>query len=180
MPVESIDGSAALISCVVRPDPDGKAQRRELPISALMLIVSAPIKRERAKELVVAKRASDIRLDDNWLVHLHFRGEDRPWEIDARRTGFETTTVASAHMNLLELVRRLAQSAPHDETFRSFAPALSPGEDPLTDLKTLSAGRKEGKEPKTTVLDNAAQFREYSAWRGALDALLAANNAPPS
>ena len=29
--------------------------------------------------------------------------------------------------------------------------------------------KKEGKEPKIAVLDNVAQFREYSAWRGAIE-----------
>ena len=31
------------------------------------------------------------------------------------------------------------------------------------------ANQKKSKEPKVVVLDNVAQFREYSAWRGALE-----------
>ena len=180
IPIESIDASGESIACSIRPEPEGKPQRRLVDAEALGLVVSGPIKRERVKAAVASKRAADIRLDDNWMVHLHLRGEDRPWEIDAHRTAFEAAFNNSAHMNLLELVRRLARTTTADESFRSFVPALSPGDDPAADLRPLARGRKEGKEPRPAVLDNAAQFREYSAWRGALDAALRSPGAPSS
>ena len=72
-------------------------------------------------------------------------------------------------MRTLELVRRLGATISHDEAFRNIVPALSPGVDPLTDLSGMRESRPKGKEPKTVILDNVAQFREYSAWRAAVE-----------
>jgi hypothetical protein len=73
-------------------------------------------------------------------------------------------------MSTLDLVRRLSATAPHDETFKKMVPALSPGLDPGGDLAGLKTPTKTpAKEPKRIVLDNLAQFREYSAWRGAIE-----------
>jgi hypothetical protein len=74
-------------------------------------------------------------------------------------------------MRTLELVRRLSIGAPFDEAFKNIVPALSPGADSSTELAGLQSGgaKPRDKEPKTVVLDNVTQFREYSAWRGAIE-----------
>jgi hypothetical protein len=168
--LESIDLSKVPARCSLRPDPEAAPVGRDLPESELALIVSAPIKREKVKDSPSPKKAVDTRLEDAWVVHLHLRSEARPWEIDPRRTGYERAGLASAHMSTMELVRRLSASVPHDETFKNMVPALSPGIDPVGDLAALKAPtRTAGKPPRRLVLDNLAQFREYSAWRGAIE-----------
>lgn len=170
--LESIDPNASPAQCTVREDPEAAPSRRELREQDLTLIVSASIRRERMKDHASTRVRPDTRLEDAWLIHLHLKGELRPWEVDPLRTSYEGAGLASAFMRTLELVRRLSSIAPHDESFRNVVPALSPGADPLRDLEALApAAKKKGKEPKVVVLDNVAQFREYSAWRGAIQAM---------
>jgi hypothetical protein len=168
--LESIDPSAGLAACTIRDDPEAPPLRRDLKDQDLALIVSASIKRQRVKDQDSRRPPTETRLEDAWLVHLHLKGEARPWEIDPLRTTYEGAGPASAYMRTLELVRRLSTIAPHDEAFRNIVPALSPGVDPLRGLESLATTpRKKAKEPKFVVLDNVAQFREYSAWRGAIE-----------
>ncbi len=167
--LESVDLSAAPLQCTLRHHAEAPATRRELIEPDVALIVSASIKRERVKDASSLRARADSRLQDAFLVHLHLKKEARPWEIDPRRTGYEGASLASAHMSTLDLVRRLSVRAPHDEAFKTIVPALSLGADPPSDLTGLKKTAKgAGKEPKVIVLDNVAQFREYSAWRGAV------------
>ena len=177
IPIESIDVSALPHQCTLREDPESAVSRKVLPENEITLIVSAPIKRERQKEQR-SKIRQDTRLEEAWLVHVHLRHEARPWEIDPRRTAYEGPGLASAHMRTLELVRRLRTLAPLDEAFKNIVPALSPGADPSNELAGLQ-GRgtnPRDKEPKTVVLDNVTQFREYSAWRGAIERMVSAGS----
>jgi hypothetical protein len=171
IPLESIDPLADPPQCTLREDPEAPPSRRALREQDLALIVSASIRRERVKDEPQRRAPADTRLEDAWLVHLHFQGEPRPWEIDPLRTAYEGVGLASAYMQTVELVRRLSAAAPHDDAFKNVVPALSPGADPMGGLESLASdtGKKKGKEPKVVVLDNVAQFREYSAWRGAIE-----------
>ena len=170
IPIESIDPLAEPPQCTVREDPEAPPSRRTLREPDLALIVTASIRRERVKDETSRRTPVDTRLEDAWLVHLHLRGEARPWEIDPLKTAYEGAGPASAYMRTLELVRRLSAFAPHDDAFKNVVPALSPGADPLSSLESFaSANKKKTKEPKVVVLDNVAQFREYSAWRGAIE-----------
>lgn len=177
IPIESIDVSVQPTICGLRENPEALPSRQELNEGAITLIVSGPIKRERQKPQT-SKVHLDSRLEDAWLVHLHLRDETRPWELDPSRTGFEGAALASAHMQTLELVRRLSTSVPMDEAFRNVVPALSPGVDPLDDLPGVknTSGNPQDKRQKAVMLDNVAQFREYSAWRGAVERLRPRNS----
>ncbi|MEO8500104.1 MAG: hypothetical protein ABI565_04260 [Vicinamibacteria bacterium] len=179
--IESMDPNVSPLQCSLREDPEAAPSRRELREQDVMLILSASIKRERVKDQAPSRARADTRLEDAWLIHLHVVGEPRPWEIDPLRTSYEGPGLASAFMRTLELVRRLSTLAPHDESFRNIVPALSPGADPLRELQALApAAKKKAKEPKVVVLDNVAQFREYSAWRGAVEAMQRLGARPPS
>ncbi len=179
--LESVDPASTPAQCTLRDQPEGPSFRRELPEQHIALIVSASIKRERVKDQASLRTLAATRLEDAWLIHVHLRGEPRPWEIDPRRTGYEGAVLASAHMRTLELVRRLSAIAPHDEGFKNIVPALSLGVEPPSELDSLKATRRsEGKEPNVVILDNVAQFREYSAWRGALEASPPAGFGPKS
>jgi hypothetical protein len=169
LPIESLDASKVPAECTLRPDPDSPPIRSHLEEGQVAVIVSGPIRREKVKEIASFKKVPSVRLEDAFLVHFHIRGETRPWEIDARRTSFEGEGLASAHMRTLQLVRRLALKVAHDEAFRNVVPALSEGVDPLTEIASgSSTGGSSSKGTKLIVLDNVAQFREYSAWRGRL------------
>lgn len=167
--LESIDTSSTPAECTLREDPEAPLKRRAVPEADLALVVSASIRREKARDLASLKKPPDKNLEDAFLVHLHLRGQGRPWEIDPRRTVFEGPGLASAYMRTLDLVRRLSRIAPHDDGFKYVVPALGPGLEDLGDLPGLKpAPRTDTKRPKLVVLDNVAQFRDYSAWRGAL------------
>lgn len=171
IPLESIDTIASPARCTLREDPEAAPSRRDLREEDLILIVSASIRRQRVKDQSTPRVRAETRLEDAWLIHLHLQGESRPWEIDPLRTSYEGPGPASAFMRTLELVRRLSAIVPHDDAFRNVVPALSPGVDPLRDLESLvPPAKKKAREPKVVILDNVAQFREYSAWRGAVEA----------
>lgn len=177
LPVVAIDDSAEAVVCRTRPDPEGPLVSREIPSGAILLIVSAPIRRERTPDAVLLKRPASARLEDGLLVHLHVEGEPRPFEIDARRTAFEGDGPPSAFMRTLALLRRLSEAAPLDDSFRLVVPALAPSPDTDRDLEGLrKAGHKPAKEPRKPAHDNSSQFRAYSAWRG----VLARHLSPPA
>ena len=182
IPIESIDVSSVPVTCSLREGADQPAVRRRLAEKDLSLVLTAPIKREKVKDQTAKRTPADARLEDNWLVHFHSKAGGRPFELDPRRTAFEGPGLASAYMRALDLVRNLRGHVPLDESFKSVVPALSPGADPLSDLEGLKARPKSAdKGPRWIVLDNTAQFREYSAWRGAVElALLRDNEATPS
>ena len=71
IPIDSIDTSAQPAVCMVREKPEGALFRREIQEEAIALIVSGPIKREKQRPQA-SKVRLDSRLDDGWLVHLHF------------------------------------------------------------------------------------------------------------
>jgi len=171
IPVESIDPSLSPAPCTIREDPEAPPARTALQEPDLALILSATIRRERVQDQTVRRAPTDTRLEDAWLVHFHFRGGGRPWEIDPRKTTYEGAGLASAYMRTPDLVRRLQTIVPHDETFKNIVPALSQGADPLGGLQNLASPteNKKSKEPRLVILDNVAQFREYSAWRGAVE-----------
>ena len=168
--IEAIDLSRNPSECTLRDAGEGPTSRRELKDGDVVLVVSAFIKREKVKDQTSLRNQIATRLEDFWLVHLHLKGENRPWEMDPRRTRYEGDGLPSAHMRTLEIVRRLSATVPHDESFRNVVPAMSPCADPPSDLDDIRKGSlKSGREPKLVVLDNVAQFREYSAWRGAVE-----------
>lgn len=167
--VQAIDDLGETVALSTRPDPEGPAVRRKIPPGALSLLVSAPIRREKAPEVANTRRPARTRLEDGLLVHLHLEGEPQPLEIDPRRTEFEGEGPPSAFMRSMALVRRLSQTVPHDDTFRLVVPALAPAPDADSDVEGLrKAAGQSAKEPRRPIYDNAAQFRDYSAWRGAL------------
>jgi len=169
--VEAID--AETLSFSLREEAEGPAVRKQLRLEDLVLIVTAPIQREKIREQASPKKPADTKREENWLVHLHLQRDARPWEIDPGRTAYEGGGLASAHMRTRELVQRLSVSVPHDDAFKNMVPALSPGEDPIADLRTPKTEGRRDKDARVTILDNLTQFREYSAWRSALALSLA-------
>ncbi len=170
--LKSILVSTDSVLCTLRQDERAPPVRKSFGRDDVALIVSGAIRRERVRERGSRKGPVDIRLEETWLVHFHLNRDERPWEIDPRYTAFEGDGLASAHMRTLDLVRSLSPTAPLDEAFKNVVPALSPAVDPSDEMPALQRDPKASKkEPKVVVLDNAAQFKEYSAWRGRVEVM---------
>jgi hypothetical protein len=129
----------------------------------LVLVVRGPITREHMpkESLRVARTAT---LDPGFLFHLHLR--DRPRAVEIDPAAFEFAGPRAHEGSLLEIagwITALAAATPVDDAFRRATPALAPAA-PAAGLE--DALRKSVAHPPE-ILDNVAQFRFYSAWRGA-------------
>ena len=171
VPVEAIRSDAA-IHATFHEDDERPSVRRVFGAQEISLIVSGPIRREKQREQVRKRDLREIRLEDGWLVHIHLKTQERPLEIDPLRTAFEGPGLASAHMRTIELVRSFSATVPCDEGFKNAVPAMAPAADPESDPLALKREPKGSRrEPKIVVLDNSGQFKEYSAWRGQVEAM---------
>jgi hypothetical protein len=137
----------------------------------VLLLVHGEITREYAP-LTEARRARTASLEPGRRIHLHLGDSPVPLEIDPG--SFDFGKVGGGHSSLLTLVewlREIAPLAPVDRGFRRLAPALGPAAadlaGPVAAVRALSSRR--GKDEAPTILDNLAQFRFYSAWRGAAE-----------
>ena len=132
----------------------------------LLLVVKGPIAREYQAPMTRVKFRT-ASLPDGYLVHLHPRRDAPPFELDPDNFEFG---VESRQGSLLELGLGLESlGAPTDDGFRKLVPALSPavkeGAGVLARTRALVHAAGEG----ALVLDNLAQFRLYSGWRGAVE-----------
>lgn len=179
MTVDTLVVGGDAVSCSFRENENQPPSRVVLGADTLLLMVSGVISRKRVRD-EGAKRGSlaDTRLEDAWLVHFHLRSQERPLEIDPFHTTFQGMGLASAHMRTLETIRSLAAVVMLDEAFKNIVPALSPtaARDDDSPLKQASSGAR--KDAKAVVLDNTSQFREYSAWRGRVEALKGRSPSP--
>jgi hypothetical protein len=85
--------------------------------------------------------------EEGFRVHFHRYSDPRPVEIDAANFEFGFTVTGSTRLEIDAWVEALAPDVPCDDGFRLLPP---------------------GGEGESVVLDNAAQFLFYSAWRAAL------------
>jgi hypothetical protein len=135
----------------------------------LRLIVKGPITREHAprESLRFARTAT---LEPGFRFHLHRRDLPRPVEIDPAE--FDFGAARAGESSLLEIagwIAEIAQAVPVDDGFRRIAPALAPViTAPGASPKLEDALRTGGPAP-APILDNLAQFRFYSAWRGMVE-----------
>lgn len=147
--------------------------RLRLEPADVVLVVKGPITREyQTRDL---KKVFEIAVPDRgYRFHLHRPGDPRPVELDPG--AFEFPTVAAPQSSLLvltEWIEAVARDAPKDDAFRLAPPALAPQqEEEGGGLKAAAALRRKTagkKDEGRVVLDNLAQFRFYSAWRGILE-----------
>ena len=143
---------------------------RVLEPGGLLLVVQGPIARElpgpASRRLV--GMASPL---PGYRFHLHARDELRPVEVDPDNFELEGGGAAA----VLLLVREwIGGQAALDDGFRQLAPALAPAaqEDGRAarwaDSLAQQARGPERRKDDRVLLDNLAQFRFYSAWRGLL------------
>lgn len=155
---------------------DGEALRLRTPGGAadvagsdLLLVVKGPITREYLpKENPRFVRTST--LDPGFRFHLHRRDAPRPLEIDP--AAFDFGSHRARESSLLEIagwMAALAAYAPVDDGFRRMAPALAPATPPTGSAARPEEALRTSAASPPAVLDNVAQFRLYSAWRGAVE-----------
>jgi hypothetical protein len=141
----------------------------------VLLLVHGEIRRHYAPDAEV-RRSRTATLDAGHRMHLHLVASTVPVEIDPGSFDFgETPLGRSSLLTLLEWVRAVAPSAPTDDSFKREVPALAPSEGDLVGpaaaaraLQTPRSAARAGRDAPV-VLDNLAQFRFYSAWRGAAE-----------
>ncbi len=151
----------------------------------LLLVVQGPVLRERQSPSGRRKLLATTR-EEGWRVHLHRLSDPRPIEIDPScfEPGFAVT--GSTRLEIDAWLRELVPPVRHDDGFRFLVPALAPAEPeapgrlsalgalraPHAERAAASRNRSAGDretEREQVVLDNVAQFRFYSGWRGAFE-----------
>jgi hypothetical protein len=158
----------------------------------VLLLVQGPIVRERQVAPEVAdlrnlrrlRRVHTASLTQGYRYHLHRRSEPVPVEIDplAFELGAAAPSSSSSDRRLAERVADLAAGAAVDDTFRRQVPALGPASGPSDAPfggpvpSGRAAGR--GKQSAAQLLDNVAQFRFHSAWRGLVERAQVGLSAP--
>lgn len=172
-PLIAIGGDPA--SGVFALDPRGEPLR--VVAENVLLVVWGPIRREplseEARSMRELRRASAPRVAESELCHVHTKLSPRPIEVDANAFAFSQTqgVIESTLLRLRAAIACLAAAVEINHGFRWETPALgmsSPIERrSLADaLSTSRSGA--GERKPATFLDNVAQFRFYSAWRGTL------------
>ena len=135
----------------------------------LLLVVKGPITREHLPRESL-RWARTATLDPGFRFHLHRRDQPRPVEIDPAT--FDLGAHRARESSLLEIagwITALAAAMPVDDGFRRITPALSPAAPATGPAARLEDALRSGAARPPTVLDNVAQFRFYSAWRGATE-----------
>jgi hypothetical protein len=172
----------AAVRAAAEPEPvlggrfDGQALRVRTPAGAvdvaganLLLAVKGAITREHpAKETL--RFARTATLEPGFLFHLHRRGQPRPMEIDP--SAFDFGAHRARESSLLEIagwITTLAAAVPVDDGFRRISPALSPAAAATGPAARLEDALRTSAARPPAVLENIAQFRFYSAWRGAVE-----------
>ncbi len=178
-PLRALGGEKTPAGLVLRTE-EGTV---EIAPGGLLLVVSGPIRRERQASPEHRKVAT-ATLDEGWRIHLHRASDPRPIEIDSANFEPGFAPAGSTRLELETWLAEFALGAVRDDGFRRLVPALAPAEpEPKGRLSAVSSLRttrgvgsteegraSRGRPPsKDQILDNVAQFRFYSGWRGAVE-----------
>jgi hypothetical protein len=132
----------------------------------LLLVVRGVITREYQTTPEARRQRRLATLDPGYRVHLHRRGDARPMELDPATLDFGPGGAPSgAQLQVASWIDRLFPGVPRDDSFRLVIPALAPAA-PAAGGDAAAALARPGRA-RRAVLDNLAQFRFHSAWRGA-------------
>jgi hypothetical protein len=141
--------------------------------AGVLLIVQGEITREYGA-VAEARRARTATLDPGCRIHAHLRESPTPLEMDPGNFDFGDHLLGrSSLLTLLDWLASVAPEAPVDHGFRRQTPALAPAEaelsGPAAAARLLSRPARPSRTEAPSILDNLAQFRFYSAWRGAAE-----------
>jgi hypothetical protein len=156
---------------------DSRSEPLRVVADDVLLVIWGPIRREPLSEetrsMRELRRAPAPRVAESDLCHVHTKLSSRPIEVDADAFAFSQAhgAIESTLLRLRRAIASLAASVEIDDGFRWEAPALgvssSIERSSLADALSTRASRAGERKP-ATFLDNVAQFRFYSAWRGTL------------
>jgi hypothetical protein len=168
--VDEIDLTDATPALSGRPARGGETARRLIREEDVLIVVSGPIQRQRQRPNVTPKRPGLDRLDDGFRAHVHLRSSDAPIELDPRRVSIRGGTGAPAAVVVTDLAKRLGARR-IDDNFRFEVPVLSESDERPEEVVRAEdrAAESARSGPRSTILDNARQFRSYSGWRGAVE-----------
>jgi hypothetical protein len=138
----------------------------------LLLVVQAAIVREY-QSVPRRRKVRAATLEGGHRVHLHPRAPGPPLEIDPGNFEFAAELDGAGPSLLLVAgwVESLRAHVPVDDDFRRLPPALAPEAPAAGALAAVQALRPARGADAPLVLDNLAQFRFYSAWRGLVERL---------
>lgn len=160
-PVLAARGAAEQDALVL--DGDGGPLR--LAEADLLVIVRGVITREYQTTPEARHRRRLATLDPGYRVHLHRRQDPRPVELDPAGFDFGPGGAPSgAQLQIASWIDRLFPGVPRDDSFRVVIPALAPAAP--SPAGATAALARDGRAARV-ILDNLAQFRFHSAWRGA-------------
>jgi hypothetical protein len=156
-----------------------RVEGRLLPILAtdVRLVVAGAIQREwqaEAADPFKRRAAKKYAPTPGFRFHVHLTADPRPIEIDPEMFAFDEPLLVP--MATLPELRRwieiLAGARGIDDGFRFVPPALGIAAPPEVrdPAHLLNQGRFRGDDANAPkILDNLAQFRFYSGWRGAVE-----------
>jgi hypothetical protein len=170
-PCRAVGGERREGALIFRTDEGAITVRRE----DLLLVVRGPIARQYQPSYR-GRRVETASLDEGFRVHLHRQADPRPVEIDSSNFEFGASASGSSRLELETWLDEIGEGVPCDDDFRRLPPALGvaepePTKGPLAAASALGRARRRNanRQGDSVVLDNAAQFRFYSAWRAALE-----------
>jgi hypothetical protein len=132
----------------------------------LLLVVKGSIAREYQAPMTRVKFRT-ATLPGGYLVHLHPKREAPPFELDPDNFEFGE---GSRQGSLLELGLGLESlGAQTDDGFRRVVPALAPAAKDGAGIVARTRALVHASGEGALALDNVAQFRLYSGWRGAVE-----------
>jgi hypothetical protein len=145
---------------------------REIQRGDVLLVVRGPIVRERRPADKV-KRIDTARLEPGHRFHLHLKDESTVVEIDPFELAFPggAPLAGSSLLEVRAWVDAVRGDASDDEGFQYLSPALGVSEDKARAATVGLRDSGSGGKDSTPILDNLAQFRSYSGWRGAVERL---------
>jgi hypothetical protein len=162
-----------------------RAQTVRLDAAEVLTIVWGPIRRELARRdpgpLRTQRLAPGGRLQEGEVFHVHVRSDPRPLEIEPSSFEFSEARggLESSRLRIQRALEALVPGVPIDRSFGTEVPALGVSQEsapePSSTLDGLRAKTDphSSQRPTVVALDNLAQFRFHSAWRGLLARRLA-------
>jgi len=138
--------------------------------SDLLLVVQGAIVREY-QSVPRRRKVRAATLDGGHRVHLHPKPPGPPLEIDPGNFEFAAGVDGAGPSLLLVAgwMEALRAHVPMDDDFRRLPPALAPETPAGGTLAAVQALRPARGSDAPLILDNLAQFRFYSAWRGLVE-----------
>jgi hypothetical protein len=146
---------------------EGDGGRLRMTEDDVLLIVRGTI----AREYPVSSEVRRVRLstlEPGYRVHLHRRADSHPIELDPSAFEFGAGGApGGAQLQIASWLDRLFPRMPRDDSFRLVIPALAPALPPAGGSAAAAAALTRPGGERRAILDNVAQFRFHSAWRGA-------------